>query len=30
VGRPPDVDIVYPEVMARASGYLDTDVDMGW
>ena len=30
IGRPPDVEIIYPTVVVRAPGYADTDVDCGW
>jgi hypothetical protein len=30
VGRPPDVEVVYPTVTVTAPGYRDADVDMGW
>jgi len=30
IGRPPDVEIVYPSVTVSASGYTTADVDMGW
>jgi hypothetical protein len=30
IGKPPDVEIVFPVVTVRAAGYPDADVDCGW